>query len=270
MKGTMRMVMQIGIGLLSFGLLCCAGKERERELVRTFDGKSTVTIQTIAGNCVVTRATGKAVEVHLTYAYRPAGAFEPVFSEEGDQLVIKENMRRGSNFGHSTWTLAVPANTAVHFNSASGSFGLSGLESNVTVRTASGGIEVRDASGTFTLHTASGTVSARGVELRGSSSFSSASGNTSVALAKTAAFDLDVSSVTGDARLNYNGSPFQGRYEFETMKSKGTIQSPVPFEREEELVRDGDTYLVKSFHKGGDVPRIRIHSATSSVVLVER
>jgi len=285
MRRTIHGLALLGLGSVLFGILGCA--PATPELVRSFENKSTVRIQTVSGNCIVTRATGTAVEVHLTYAYQPADTFEPVISEEGDQLAIAEHMR-GSNSGHSTWTLAVPTGTAVHFKSASGSFRLSGLESTAAAETASGDIEVNAASGTFTLQSASGRVTltevagkiqarsasgnvdARGVALSGSSEFSSASGHANVALAKSAAFDLDVSSASGSARLNYNNQPLQGRYELEVRKSNGAIHAPVPFEREEEVVHGGETYLVKSFHKGKDVPRIRIHSASGKAVLVER
>lgn len=263
------------------------------------------------------------MEVHLVYDYRPAGSFEPVFSEEGDKLVIKEEMR-DSNSGSSTWTLTVPAKTKIDFSSASGDFKLSGLESWVIVRTASGDLELADASGTFTLHTASGDVkltglagkieaqsasgdcmaehlsgevslhsasgdvsldgakgmlevksasgdiSASGIELEGSSKFSSASGDVRVVLAKSAAFDLDVSSASGDAQLNYNGNPLQGYFEFQARASDGTIRSPVKFDREEENVRYGEKYLIKSFKKGSDTPRIRIHTASGEAALLER
>ena len=97
--------------------------------------------------------------------------------------------------------------------------------------------------------------------------FSSASGRVRVSLAESPEVDLDISTASGRAVLDYNGNPLSGHYEFVCKARKGRVSSPVDFEDEETFRRHGERYIARTFTKGSDAPQILLGTATGSVTL---
>ncbi len=124
-------------------------------------------------------------------------------------------------------------------------------------------------TGEFDLSTASGDIDAAGVVLEFASSFTTASGSVEVQLGATAEFDLDVSTASGRATLDYNGNPVKGSFEFVSKDRRGRIKCPFDFEDERRFDRWGDTYVRKTFTRGGDEPRIVIETASGRATLSE-
>ncbi len=170
-------------------------------------------------------------------------------------------------------------------STASGDIEASGVEGDLELSTASGEIEVRDCkgefdlstasgeikmtdcSGTFEMGCASGEITATGVTIEGASSFSTASGDVSVVLARSCQYDLELSAASGDISLDYNGNDVEGYFEFEARKRGGSIRCPFDFDDEEEYEEDGRTYVRKSFSRKGKSPEIYMTTSSGRVEL---
>ncbi len=294
----------------------------EDRIMKSFDAKSRVEIKTVSGDCLIKTADIDKIEVDLTYDYRPSSAFEPVFSERGDRLIIEESMS-GSNRGNALWTITVPPKTEIRFRSASGNFEAKGLRGRVNIRTASGqitlgdikgelelesasgDIELNDISGELVVRSASGRINANNIDgdielkdasgnieidnikgileignasgdidaahvtLGGRCTFASASGDARVVLAQTPDFDLEVSSASGSAFLDFGGNSIRGEVEMSARLDEGTIKSPIKFETEETFTRGRQDYIRKTFIKGDKSPFISIRTASGRAVLQE-
>lgn len=283
-------------------VLAAGGRAGTGEETHTYKGVEIIRITTVSGDCVIQKSPDSQITVEVVWSYRPRDSFEPRFAERGKVLKLSEQMR-DSNSGSSTWTLSVPDSVEVSFNSASGgmkAIGLNGRFSSVTASgsvriddctgdfrfsAASGDIELRDCSGSFELgsasgdlqlqdctgefeaSSASGDVDAELVSLDAISSFSAASGSVNVVLAKSAAYDLEISSASGDAVLNYGGNKIVGYFEFTARYRSGRIVAPYAFESEEEFERYGDRYVRKWFTEGSDKPQILVQTGSGTVRL---
>jgi len=88
-------------------------------------------------------------------------------------------------------------------------------------------------------------------------------------LAQTSEFDLDVSTASGRATLDYDGNPIKGFFEMVSKDRRGRIKCPFDFEDEERFDRWGDTYVRKTFTREGNEPRITIQTASGRATLIE-
>lgn len=273
------------------------------EVSRTFTGIKVVKMETVSGDCHISQGTGDEVEVRVTNNYRPDDAFQASFRDRGKTLYLSEDLD-GSCSGGSQWNLIVPKGTRIKFSSASGSFeaedfdgeiSLSTASGDATIHqckgefdfstasgdvymrrcsgeidasTASGDIELDDCRGYFDCSTASGSVEADGVELESEASFTTASGRVEVVVAKTPEYDLNVSTASGRATLDYNGNAIKGSFEFTARVHKGDIISPFDFEHEREFERYNQLYVEKTFSRG-QAPLITLGTASGRVVLKE-
>jgi len=158
----------------------------------------------------------------------------------------------------------------VQVKSASGDIEAEALEGAIVVKVASGDIEINNSQGSFEVKTASGDISAVNIIIKKESRFKVASGDVYVKLAKSASHDLTLASASGDAVLNYNGNPIEGYFEFKAIEDSGKIISPFAFDKEEEEEKWGKTYLIKSFKRKSNTPKILIHTASGKAVLKEK
>jgi DUF4097 and DUF4098 domain-containing protein YvlB len=159
------------------------------------------------------------------------------------------------------------ADGELDISTASGDVEGDGIKGEINISTASGEIEISDSKGAFGLSCASGEITAKGITVEGSSTFSTASGSVEVILAKTSEYDLSLSTASGDVTLDYNGNTVKGYFEFKADKRRGKIKCPFDFDEEEEYERGDRTYVRKSFSKGGDEPEIILSTASGKVVL---
>ena len=155
----------------------------------------------------------------------------------------------------------------IEFSTASGDIDLKDSEGEFEFSTASGDIDLKDSEGEFDLSTASGDIEAKGIILNEEGSFSTASGDIEIKLAKTAGYDMEISTASGDAILDYAGNELTGYFEFIARKDKGDIIAPVSFDREEEFEKHGRTYERKSFSAKGNSPKITISTSSGKAVL---
>lgn len=255
-----------------------------RKIVKTFDKKSRIKISTVSGDCLVTRGAADKIEVAVENSYTPEDNFEAEFDESGRTLHLAERLY-GSTRGGAKWTISTPDDIDIEFSTASGELIIRGLNGRFEASTASGDIEISgcggefnfstasgnievcDCTGEFDLSTASGEIMASSVTLEEPGSFSTASGTAEVHPAMTPEFDLDVSSASGSAIVDYEGNPIKGTFEFTAKRHIGDIDSPYAFDHEEEFTRYGDEYVVKTFTKGTDHPRVKITTASGEAIL---
>lgn len=270
------------------------------EVNKTFKPKGTVKIKTVSGDCVVNKGASSEIKVHLVYTF-PKDKFEPVFEEEGDTLILKEEFSKKGNgkgvSGSSTWTVAVPGNTNIEFSSASGDFSATGLSSAVRakaasgdihvenfkgkletkvasgditvkksdiealVKTASGDIKIMDAKGHFKLQCASGDIEAADVVITGECDIQCVSGDVAMTLAKTGEYDLNMKTVSGNITLDYNGSPVKGYFKFKG--KKGHIHSDIPFDNED--TSKYNPFTERYFKKGGDSPEVSLKTVSGNL-----
>lgn len=282
MKHILRLL--VAAGLAALLMVSTASAVRGGKIVKTFDKKSRIKISTVSGDCLVTRGASDKIEVVVENSYTPEDNFEAEFDESGRTLHLAEHLY-GSTRGGAKWAISAPDDIDIEFSTASGQLIIRGLHGQFEASTASGdievsgcggefnfstasgNIEVRDCTGEFDLSTASGEIMASSVTLEEPGSFSTASGNAEVHPASTPAFDLEVSSASGSAIVDYEGNPVKGTFEFTAKRHNGDIDCPYAFDHEEEFTRYGDEYVVKTFTKGTDRPRIRITTASGEAIL---
>jgi hypothetical protein len=261
----------IAVFLVYSGIAIAADSGGQGEKIYTFEGKRFVDINTVSGDCVIKPSKDDKIRLVVEYNYTP-DCFEMEVDERGDRLMLDEDFPCSCN-GESIWTLEVPDNTDVKFNTASGDFYVANLNVEYEVDTASGEIEVINVGGVFDLDTASGNIEVENAAIDGNSSFNTASGSVRVTLAQSVKYDLEIGSATGNAELDFNGNPIEGYFIFEADVKRGDIKSPYDFDSEEKLYKNSwpnkdVAYYRKAFARGdsGD-PEIKISTATGTAKL---
>ena len=155
----------------------------------------------------------------------------------------------------------------IELSTASGDIDATDVSGDIDLGAASGDIKISGSRGTFDIGCASGDVDVKGVVIEGASEFSTASGNVEVSLAETCGYDLEISSASGNAILDYNGNEVKGFFEFTVHKRRGKISCPFDFDEEEEFEEHDQTYVRKSFSRKGDSPKIELSTASGKAVL---
>jgi len=329
---------KISLCLLSFIFAINFTSLAQKEVNKTFTAKEKLKISTVSGGCTIKEGTSNEIKVNLRYTYSD-NCFEYKFDEGDNYLRIEEDFHGRNCSGKSEWTITVPANISVKFNSASGDLVLNKVDNKVYANTASGDIEVKnvgskveittasgdieleningnseissasgniaasdckdglqittasgnikalniqgeieltaasgdinlnDAIGEFHLKVASGSIEAENIELSAESYFTSASGNVDVILSKSTTHNLKLSSASGNSVLDYNGNKVNGFFEFSARVDKGEIISPIKFDKEEIIEKNGNDYDLKSFTKGSNSPTIIIKTASGKAQL---
>lgn len=322
--------------LLSLSFVALA----QKEVNKTFDAKEILKISTVSGDCIIKEGNANNIIINLKYTYSD-DCFEYEFKEGDNYLSIEEDFHGGNCKGESEWTIIIPSNISVEFNSASGDLELNNVDNYLNAKTASGDIEIKNvgkevkittasgdiiveningeseissasgdvsardckdgleittasgnidaynilgeivlktasgdiqligAKGTFMLKSASGNVEAKNVEILGESNFKTASGNVNVILANTPTHDIVISSASGNSVLDFNGNEIKGTFEFSARVDKGEIVSPIKFDKEEIIDKNGNDYDLKTFTTGESTPLIKIKTASGEAKLIK-
>ncbi len=272
---------------------------------KTFEAKKTIRMKTIMGNCLVKRGDNKNILVNIEYTY-PQENYKPKIKERKNKLILKEKLK-GNSAGEATWFLTVPENIEIVFTSVCGSLSAKEMKGKVVgkiiqggyridnftgklnldttngdiwiknsrgnfkINTHLGNIIINDVQGCFSITTFKGDLKANDVELHGTTEFTTYYGKAEVILSRSAEFSLSVTSGLGDVVVNYNDNPLKGHFEMIRRASFGKIESPVPFESEEEFQdKGGIKFLKKSFNKSDTSPQIVIKAHMGNAILKER
>jgi len=275
-----------------------------KEIKKQYTGQKEVKIKLVLGSCIVLDSKDKNIYVTLEYTYDDEN-FTPTFKDKGKKLYLKESFN-GDNVsdGDSKWTVKIPAGMEVDFESATGDLSVKGVSDInldgssgtgcITVIAASGEIdlnpvtsdvEVKQSSGEFKLNSGTGDVQienskgdfdansgtgdvyASDIAIEDDAEFNSGTGEAEVKAPAGKDYDLSINSGTDDAILDMNGLPIEGYFEFTAQKRRGSIVSPVNFDREEDLNNGDNDSVRKSFTKGKSTPRYFISTGTGKAKL---
>lgn len=278
-----------------------AGVGEKTEVNKTFKAVGKVEIKAVSGDCIIKKGSSGEIKVHLVYTY-PKDKFEPVFIEDGNTLILKEEFLKKDEHEHgingkSTWTVTVPEKTDIEFKAASGDFSAAGLKGNIHAKAASGDVRVEDLNGNLDVELASGDVLVE--NMNGNVNVKTASGDMKVSNSK-GGFNLKCASgdiraagivltaesffksVSGDVSIE-PGEALQFDMELESVSGdivlnyngkpvkgyftfkgkKGDIESDIPFDNDDESKYS--PFVKKYFKKGGDSPKISVSTVSGEI-----
>lgn len=152
-------------------------------------------------------------------------------------------------------------------STASGEIEGENLKGRIECSTASGDIDLVRCAGEIECSCASGDIDVSEIAFEEKSEFSTASGDVRISLSDTPDVDLECSTASGKIILDYQGLPVKGTFVFTARKDRGRIQSPFPFDEEEEYWQGGRPYMRKTFTMGDGAPRIRLSTASGDAIL---
>lgn len=154
----------------------------------------------------------------------------------------------------------------VDANTGSGSIRLRDSKGDADLNTGSGSIRVEEVEGSFDLNTGSGSIEATGVTITGDSDFNTGSGRVEVELAAELNHDLDISTGSGSATLDFNGTEIAGQFYLETNK-RSDITAPFSFDKEYEEEGRGrnNTRIIKETKIGTKNIRIKMETGSGDI-----
>ncbi len=277
----------------------------QETISRTFSGIDEIEMSVASGDAIFKKSTGGEISVELIHTYNID--YNPTIEQRGSTLIIKEdrNNRNRSYSGSATWTIAMPDDTEVEFNtgsgdvsisdlvmeadmnSGSGDFEISGAEGDFRINTGSGDIEAEDMKGELKMNTGSGDIElddilaevsantgsgdieGSGIALDGGSSFNAGSGDVEIELAASLDYDISLNSGSGDAVLDFSGNKIEGEIVMEANKRNGRITAPFEFDTEEEIDNGYNTVIKKTKKIGSKDVRIRVSSGSGTAEIKE-
>ena len=312
MKTLSRTLMIKLLLLLPFTLLIQSytesGRLPSRELkeeIWKFPKKDTLFLETMGSTKVfITGSNSGEIEIKLRYIAKPDEKFE--VKEKQRTIYLKENIlnyneHRPTQTYFEEWTLiiTVPHGIYIKCNGSSGEFEVTGfigvfkadyalgrfvfnnVEGSIDMSLALLKAKIYNSKGSFNMSSAGGSIRATGLIIAGNSSFMSGMGNIKISLARAPDADLYAGSNFNKAKVNFNGHPVTGCFEFIAMADGGRIISPFKFDIEETFLDDiknyntssdfgkKDEYNRKSFIRGDSKPKIIIKTVTGTAKLLK-
>jgi len=154
-------------------------------------------------------------------------------------------------------------------NTGSGRIEIADSKGNLDVNTGSGNIRLNRITGAFGVNVGSGDITAIGLNITGSSSFNSGSGNTEVVLASGLDYDISVNSGSGDAILDFNGNEIEGEIVMKANKRNGRIVAPFAFDKEYEKDRGSQVIMIKEARIGNKDIGIRVSTGSGTARIIK-
>jgi len=255
-----------------------------QEIDKTLSGIEEVRMEIASGDVTFVKSSDANVSVKLKHTFNTD--YNPTVEKRGNRLIIEEQRNQGSYSGSSIWTISLPDNLEIHFNTGSGNVKISGISVDADMNSGSGTFELINAQGEFEINTGSGNIIAQdvngelqinsgsgdiklnnvvsevnanvgsgdieaaGVSIRGRSWFNSGSGDVEVELSRPTDYDLSVNSGSGDATLDFGGNAIEGTVAMKANKRNGSIKAPFDFDSSEEI-DNGNSTVVKKTKKLG-------------------
>jgi len=295
----------------------------QQTITKTYDGVKDIRLITSAGDGIIKKGNSNQVKVTLEYTYDD-DSFEPIFEQNGTRLELREEFERGSRTsGRATWTLEIPDDIDLRFNTGSGDLQIDDLKIELRSNLGSGDIELRDLTGDIDVNTGSGDIdvdkldgdlnantgsgriviadskgnldvntgsgdirlnritgalgvnvgsgdiTATGLNITGSSSFNSGSGDSEVVLASVLNHDISVNSGSGDAVLDFNGNKIEGEIVMKASKRNGRIEAPFSFDKEYEEDKGRQVIMIKEAKIGNKDIRIRVSTGSGTARIIK-
>jgi hypothetical protein len=157
----------------------------------------------------------------------------------------------------------------IKVNSGSGDHHIDGCDVHAKANTGSGDIKVNNSKGGYSLNTGSGDVTGGRLTLSDEGKFNTGSGDVEVVLAAVLVNDISANSGSGDAIIDFNGNKIEGEVVMTCKKRGGNIRAPFPFDKEEEIDRNGETYLKKTAKLGSKDILIEVGTGTGTAEIRE-
>ena len=267
--------------------LCFIKPMQASEINKTFPKKESVQLKCILGSCEVIKSNDDKIHITLKYSFNDE-EFHADFNESRGNLLLEEKFLVKEPKGTSFWTIAIPDNIKMNFNSGTGNISIEGVKSEIKVETGTGSItikegesifnistgtgsiEVNKSNGKFELTSGMGSLNISDIKIDGISKFTSGMGGVNILLSSSPKYDISASSGFGEVTVNYNGNPLIGCFEFTAKQDQGRISSPVKFEKEERYSDDHFQYDKKSFRiDGQNTPKIKIDTGSGMAKLLK-
>jgi len=275
-----------------------------KEIEKSFSKKDKVRIKLILGDCYLKNSKDGKIHINLVHSYHEDN-FEARFREKGKSLIIEEKLTARNPNGNSTWTIAIPKEIEIDFetatgdlildnvtleiegNTGTGNIEIENVKGRIDLSTGTGDIEVINSEGEFELNSGTGkvrieeskgnfdatsgtgNVEVKNITIEDEAELNSGTGDVEVINPQGTDFDLSINSGTDEAVLNMNGSPIQGYFEFTAHSRKGRIVCPIEFDEEEEYHNGDGNYVRRSFTKGKNTPRYFINTGTGKAKLIQ-
>ena len=274
-----------------------------KKFQKSFDTDQKIKLDLVLGGCTIVPSNDTKIHLLVEYNYDES-EFEVRITERIRSINIEEKLMNNPN-GFSMWTLAVPKDAEIEFNSATGSLTVEKVDIELEANSGTGSIsvancqgdyelnsgtgsievteskgefelgsgtgkvEISDSKGNFEAGSGTGRVIADHVELLDEGEFNSGTGSVKIENVTGQNFDLNASSGTGTVTLIMKKSNLKGYFEFSTNVRYGKIKSPIEFDGTEIIDSEGghDKQVRSWFQKGKDTPRYYIKTGTGSAVL---
>ena len=198
---------------LSFMVSAALLAAPEEKVDKTFSKKDEIRFKLVLGDCHLKKSSDGRIHVHLVYSYEPDMSYEPRMEERRDTLYLEEKMHGNNPKGYSRWTVEVPDDIEIDFNSATGNLVVEGLNIEIDGSTGTGDIDLIQVDGKYDISTGTGNVELS--QAKGEFELSSGTGNVN---ASDSEGEFELSSGTG----NVNASDSEG--EFELSSGTGNVK----------------------------------------------
>lgn len=266
---------------------------------KSFSGIKDVEVNLGSGDIVFEKSTDGKAYVELRH---DIDNYEPTIAQRGSTLVINEEKMRNrrSWSGSSSWSIKLPDDIEIDYNtgsgdvsmsglrvefdanSGSGTFRIQGVSGEIKINTGSGSIRAHESKGRISVNAGSGNIDLSSIEaeisanvgsgdisvskvrLSGKSSFNSGSGDVEVSLAGPLAYDISVNSGSGDSTLDFEGNKIEGLITMEANKQNGEIKAPFAFDATEELGSGRSTTVRKTKKLGSSSVKIKVSTGSGT------
>jgi hypothetical protein len=278
--------------------------EDQKEIEKSFSKKDKVRIKLILGDCYLNNSNDDKIHIHVVHSYYEDN-FEVRFREKGNSLIIEEKLHGRNSDGNSTWTIAIPKDIEIDFESATGDLILNKVileiegntgtgnieaekvkgsielstgtgdievinsEGELELNSGTGNVRIEESKGNFDANSGTGNVEAKNITIEDEAELNSGTGDVEVINPQGTNFDLSINSGTDEAVLDMHGSPIQGYFEFTAHLRKGRIVCPIEFDEEEEYYNGDGKYVRRSFTKGKNTSRYFINTGTGKAKLIQ-
>jgi hypothetical protein len=127
----------------------------QQKIEKEFTGVKKITMTTSTGDCILKKGDTDKVSITVEYTF-DKDDYAPEFEQNGETLRIKEKFNNRSNNGNSKWTLTVPNDMDIKFNTGSGDFEAKDLKVELSLNTGSGDYYFERMSGEIVSNSGSG------------------------------------------------------------------------------------------------------------------
>ena len=293
------MIQRQSVILILALLISIPALQAQQEAKKSFSGISKVSILSTHADLEVLASNSDETRVIADYSGRSA----PSMNQKGGTLSLSENGKNG-NSQVQKWTIYVPNETKVQFNTASGEIRAEGYKGSFEGNTGSGNVTLASLSGVVRVNTGSGNVTANGISgsvglntgsghmefarisghinantgsgdltvkdfrSTAASTFNTGSGKVEVVLAGDLEYSLSVSSGSGNSSLDLNGNDIQGTLVMECSEEKGEIKAPFSFDETEVINKNKNYPIVRKTKKmGSGTAEVKIATGSGAAVV---